>query len=107
MIASCVVGAFNFSHLLDGGIDWALTPFQLIVGFLMWPIFFAAMIGITYKATHNLGSVTAVIFLIFGLFGTTNAFIQVPELSLWFFWVAVVGYAGCVLSLFIKKRFEN
>lgn len=107
VIVDLLVGAFNFSHLLDGGIDYTLTPFQLVVGFLLWPMIFAGIIGIVYKATHNLGSVTFVIFLIFGLFGTTNHFVQAPELSLWFFWVAVAGYAGCVLSVFLKKRHEK
>ena len=107
VITELLVGAFNFSHLLDGGIDYALTPFQLVVGYLLWGIIFSGVIGIVYKATHDLGSVTAVVFLIFGLFGTTNHFVQAPELSVLFFWIAVAGYAGCVLSLFIKKRHEN
>lgn len=99
--------AFNFSHFMNDPIDWAMTPFQLYVGVLMWPIIMAGAIGWVYRSTHNLGTTTAAIFIVFALFGSTNAFIQAPEISQWFFIVAVLGWSGVVLTLFVKKRYEN
>lgn len=107
VIASYIVAAFNFTEFMDNPIEFSFTPIQLYLGILMWPVIFAVAIGLTYKATQNMGAVVAAIFIVFALFGSTNAFIQVPELSQWFFIVAVLGWAGVFLTIFIKKRFEN
>ena len=43
----------------------------------------------------------------FAMFGHTNQFSQSPDFSQFFFIVAVLGWAGVVLTLFVKKRYEN
>jgi hypothetical protein len=93
----------NFTNFSNNPMDWFLTPFRDEFGILTWPIIFAAVIGFTYTATKNVGSVVAMIFLTFGLFGTTNAFLQTPEFTLFFSIIAAAGFAGVVAVLFFKK----
>lgn len=102
-----VLSGFNFSNFMNDPIDWSMTPFQLYVGVLMWPIIMAGVIGYVYRSTHHLSTTVAAIFIVFALFGSTNSFIQAPEFSQFFFMVAVLGWAGVVLTLFVKKRYEN
>lgn len=98
---------FNFTEFMADPADIAMTPFQIYVGVVMWPIIMAGVIGLVYKTTDHMSTTVAAIFIVFGLFGSTNAFIQAPEFSQWFFIVAVLGWAGVVLTLFVKKRYEN
>jgi hypothetical protein len=93
----------NFTNFSDNPINYFMTPFTDEFGVLTWPIIFAAVIGFTYAATKNVGSVVAMIFLTFGLFGTTNAFLQTPEFTLFFSIIATAGFAGTVAVLFFKK----
>ena len=106
MIHRNILFAVDINDISNDIIGYSLTPIQLYLGVLMWPVILAFIIALVYRSTHNLGSVTAAIFLVFGLFGTTNGFIQTPEISLWFFIVAALGYSGTILTIFIKKRFE-
>lgn len=99
--------AINFTNFSQDFINWTLTPFQAIVGFLIWPIIFTSVIVFIYVITENIGSTIAAIFIVFALFGTTNAFIQAPEFSSIFFIVTVAGLAGLVLTIFVKRRFET
>lgn len=96
--------AVDLTGFFSNPIEWSMTPFQMYFGVLMWPVIFAGVVGLTWGLTKNFGSVTMMIFLIFGLFGTTNAFIQSPELSFFFSVIAVAGIAGTVLIVFIKSR---
>lgn len=98
---------FNYSNFTADPVDYAMTPFQTYVGLLMWPIIMAGVIGVVYRETDHMSTTVAAIFIVFALFGSTNAFIQSPEISQWFFIVAVLGWAGVVLTLFVKKRYEN
>lgn len=93
----------NFTNFSNNPLNWSLTPFTDIFGILFWPIIFASVIGLTYTATKNIGSVVAMIFLTFGLFGTTNAFLQTPEFTLLFSIIAAAGFAGVVAVLFFKN----
>lgn len=106
MIVKNIILDVDITSFLDDFVSYGLTPIQLYLGYLMWPVIFMLVIGLVYRSTHNLGSVTASIFMVFGLFGTTNGFIQAPEISLFFYLIAVLSYAGLVLTVFIKKRFE-
>ena len=98
---------FNFTQFMADPGDLAMTGFQLYVGVVMWPIIMAGAIGYVYRTTSHLSTTVAAIFIVFALFGSTNGFIQAPEFSQWFFIVAVLGWAGVVLTLFVKKRYEN
>jgi len=99
--------AISFTNFSGDFINWSLTPFQTYVGFMMWPIIFTGVIGFVYVITENIGSTVAAIFIIFALFGTTNAFIQAPEFSSIFFLISALGLSGLVLTIFIKRRFET
>lgn len=93
----------NFTNFSINPINWFMTPYTDQFGELIWPIIFAAVIGFTYAGTKNIGSVVAMILLTFGLFGTSNAFLQAPEFSLFFSVIAAAGFAGVIAVLFFKR----
>ena len=95
--------SINFTNFSINPIKWLLTPYTDQFGELVWPIIFTAVIGFTYASTKNIGAVVAMILLTFGLFGTTNAFLQAPEFSLFFSIIAAMGFAGTIAVLFFKK----
>lgn len=70
---------------------------------VIWMVIFSGVIFWTWGKTHDIGSTIAVIFLTFGLFGTSNYFIQSPEFSLLFEAIALFGFSLCIVALFIKK----
>lgn len=94
----------NLSEFYEQTIDWAMTPFSIHLGGYVWPMIFATAIGCVYVATHNIGSVLAIIMLVFGLFGSSTELITVPEMKLFFNIVAGLSIAGLILSLIIKKH---
>lgn len=99
-----ILALINFTNFSANPINWFMTPFTDEFGALTWPIIFAAVIGFTYAATKNIGSTVALIFLTFGLFGTTNAFLQAPEFSLFFSIIAAAGFAGTIAVLFFRRK---
>ena len=107
VILNYILGYFNFSLFQSDAIDYAMTPFQVYFGFLLWPIIFSWVIGLVYRYTHHLSTTTVAIFITFAFFGHTNQFLQVPQLSSFFFIVAVVSWSACLLTIFVKKRYEN
>ena len=96
--------AINITDYLNDVIGWHMTPYQIYIGVLVWPIIMGVMITLVYLATQDLGAVTAIILIVFALFGTTNMFVQAEELSLLFFIFTVVCIASLFATLFIKKR---
>ena len=98
-----LLALINFSNFSINPIKYFMTPYTDEFGELTWPIIFAAVIGFTYAATKNIGSTVAMIFLTFGLFGTTNAFLQAPEFSLFFSIIAAAGFAGTIAVLFFRR----
>ena len=95
--------SIDFDGFANDTITWLFSVYETHLGVLVWPIIFAAVIGFTYTSTKSIGSVVAVIFLTFGLFGTANVFLQSPEFSLFFSIIAAAGFAGVVLALFLKR----
>lgn len=99
-----VFATINLSEFYTDTINWVMTPFRSHLGVYVWPSIFVSVIAFVYVATKNLGSVLATTLLIFGLFGSTSSFIEVPEFKLFSSIIAIAGLAGLVMSLFIKKH---
>lgn len=99
-----IIAAINLSEFYTDMVNWVMTPYRQHLGIYVWPAIFVSVIAFVYVATKNLGSVLATTLLIFGLFGSTSNFIEVPEFKLFCSILAVAGLAGIVLSLFIKKH---
>lgn len=94
----------NLSEFNAGPIEWFLTPFRTYFGATVWPIIFAVAIAVVYGSTKHIGPTVAAILLVFGFFGTTNYFLQAPEFSIFFSIIAILGFAGTILALFLRKH---
>jgi hypothetical protein len=97
---------FNFTNFSEGVLEWFMTPFGTYIGNLKWVLIFAMAIFITLLLTKSLLSTIAIIMLTFALFGTTEAFLQYPQVSVFFAVVTITGIAGLFTVLYLKRKFE-
>jgi uncharacterized protein (DUF697 family) len=90
----------NFS----GGIfQYAMSAFH---GLEPWtiPLIFVGIIGYVYATMHSVIVAVVAIIITFGLYATTtNIFNDVPDLSLFFYIVVLVGLTLLVSTLFIRR----
>lgn len=96
--------AFDMDEYESNVPGWHIKGFERYLGAFVMPIIFAMFIGFVYMSSTDLTSTVYMIFITFALYGTTNAFIQAEEYSLFFAIIAIIGIAGIILSLFLKKR---
>ena len=99
-----IIASINFTNFSTDFITWSMTPYTDQLGNYFWLAIFAVVIGFTYVSTRNIGSTVAAIFITFAAFGTTNIFLNAAEYSLFFSIIAIVGLAGIITTLFVKRR---
>ena len=98
------INAIDFTTFSTDWIEWLFYPFTNILGAFVWAIIFAVIIAIAYVASDkNIGVVVGAIFITFGIFGSTNAFLGAPEFSLFFSIIAIAAVAGLMIQLFVKR----
>jgi hypothetical protein len=95
---------FNFTNLTDDFMDYWQYPYKLYLGEAFWVVIFGGVIGFSYVVSkRDIAVTTAATLLTFGVFGTTQTFMGQPGFNLFFSIVAIAGYAGTVMLLFVKR----
>lgn len=100
-----IVGAIDWNTLTNNPVEWFSYPFtNLMTASIFWPSVFAVVIAIAWVVSKNLGVVTAAVLITFGIFGSSGYFLAAPEFSLFFAVIAIAGFAGTILQVFITKK---
>jgi len=95
---------FNWTNFTDDFMDYWQTPYKLYLGEAFWVVIFGGVIGFSYMVSkRDIAVTTAATLITFGIFGTTQTFLGQPEFSLFFSIIAIAGYAGSVMVLFVKR----
>lgn len=97
---------FNWSNFSEDFMNYWQQPYKLYLGETWWIVIFGGVFGLSYIVSHrDIAVTTAAVLITFGVFGTTQTFLGSPEFSLFFSIVAIAGYAGTVMVLFVKRGF--
>lgn len=103
MIPKISLVAFDYDTFQANPLTWIITAFtKHLTESMVWILIFSGVIFFTYGVSRNAQATVAMIMLVFGIFGTTNYFLQSPEFSIFFEIIAIVGFAGGLIALFIK-----
>jgi len=84
--------------------QWAIDAYGSVDPWT-YPFVFIGIIGYIYTATESLTMAVVGIFITFGIFATTTSIFEaVPQISTFFYIIAVLGITMLVVTLIIKKR---
>lgn len=105
-IHAMLMEIFNWSDFTDDFMNYWQTPFKLYLGEAIWVVLFGGVFAFSYVISkRDIAVTTAAVLLTFGVFGTTQTFLGQPEFSMFFSIVAIAGYAGTVMMLFVKRGY--
>lgn len=98
------LASFNFNDFQDNVVSWIVSAYTTyLTESMVWTSIFAGVIFLTYGISKSASSVVAMSLLVFGLFGTSNYFLQAPEYNFLFSIIAAAGFAGGIMALFMKR----
>lgn len=93
-----------FDEFTSGIPDYAVSAFNAIDPWF-WPLVFIGIIGFVYAAMSSVTLAVIAILITFGMFATTTTiFVDVPEISLFLYIIAVIGITVLIAALFISWR---
>jgi len=93
-----------WENFTQGILDYGMETFS---GMEPWtyPFIFVGIIGFVYATMKSVIVAIIGIIITFGLYATTtNIFVDMPDISLFLYIVAVVGIAMLIVALVIKRR---
>jgi len=94
----------NGSDLIDNPLDTMMSPFTDIIGSAFWliPIGF---IGLAlYIKTRNFTATSIWLMASCSILGTSNLFVDHPEMSFLYYVVSILGLVGTVISVYLMKK---
>lgn len=106
IISNILFEIFNFSNFTDDFMNYWQYGYKLYLGNEIWVVIFGGVFGFSYVVSkRDIAVTTAAILLTFGAFGTTQTFLGQPEFSMFFSIIAIAGYAGTVMVLFVRRGY--
>ena len=91
-----------WNGLTDNIIEYALSAYDGM-GDMVYPILFVALIGYVFAATQSIVTTVVAIIITFASFGTVVWIWEgIPQVSVFFYIVTVVGLACLVVGLILK-----
>lgn len=105
-ILNLIMEIFNWTNFTDDFMDYWQYPFKLYLGNELWVVIFGGIFGFSYVVSkRDIAVTTAAVLMTFGVFGTTQTFLGQPEFSLFFGLIAIAGFAGTVMVIFVKRGY--
>ncbi|MBE3095352.1 MAG: hypothetical protein IMZ52_10010 [Actinobacteria bacterium] len=90
----------NFSK---GIIPYAMSAFSGLEPWV-YPLIFVGIIGYVYATVNSVIVAVVAIIITFGLYATTtDIFVNVPDLNLFFYIVVLIGLTLLITTLFIRR----
>lgn len=91
----------NFS---DGILDYAMSAYSSLEPWV-YPFIFVGILGYIYATMQSVIVVVVGIIFTLGIYAvTTDIFVAVPDVTLFFYIVSVIGISLLITALFIKRR---
>ena len=94
----------NGSDLTNAPLDTMVSPFTDILGSAFWlvPIGFIAVA--LYIKTHDFTASSVWLMVSTAVLGTSNLFVDNPEMSFLFYVLTIIGFAGTIASIYFMKN---
>ena len=83
-------------------INWAMSAYDGF-GVYKYPILIIGILGYVYMATKSITLFVVAVIVTFAMFGT-GVLAEVPEISMLFSVISVIGIASLLLAALLKKE---
>jgi len=95
---------FNGTDLINDPMDTVASPFTDLLGSAFWllPVGFIAVA--LYIKTRNFTASSIWILGACAMLGTSNLFVDNPEMSFLYYVLAIIGFTGTVASIYFMKK---
>jgi len=84
--------------------DWSMQGYTTAIGYFVWPIIFAGVIGYIYIKNTSAISASVAIIIIFTCFSMTGWIAGVPTLVMLFQLIVALSMTGMILYFVSRRR---
>jgi len=94
----------NFTYILENFMSWSMQGYTTAIGYFVWPIIFAGIIGYVYIKNTSAISASVAIIIVFTCFGGINWIAGVPGLVMIFQLIVALSITGMILYFVTRRR---
>ena len=95
---------YLWQNFTDGILDFAMTAYGSLEPWT-YPLIFVGIIGYVYATMQSIIVTIVAIIFTFGIYAvTTNVFADVPDVSLFFYLISIIGISLLIGAFAYKRR---
>ena len=84
--------------------EWSMQGYTTAIGYFVWPIVFAGIIGYVYIKNTSVAAASVAILIVFTSFSTVSWIAGVPALVMLFQLVVAISITGLILYFVTRRR---
>jgi hypothetical protein len=84
-------------------INWAMSAYDGL-GEYKYPLIIVGILGYAYMATKSITLFVVAIIVTFAIFAPVSLFADVPDLSMMFSLISVIGIVSLLMAVLLKKE---
>jgi hypothetical protein len=98
------VSFHNVSYIMGNFMSWSMQGYTTALGFFVWPIIFAGVIGYIFIKNSSALSASVAIIILFACLAGTGWIAGVPVLALFLQVVVALSITGVIVFLLTRRR---